>query len=181
MTSQAMPMCGVCAHLHRKSNSRGGLVPWRCDAFPDRIPADILSNKVDHRRPVRGDRGVRWQPYDAAAVTYLRTAILPVFAARYKQEARRLGEEIGEWTEEDEYAATFASAITSGNPDFLPLLAPEDQERVKQEWARQGITPRVPDFSKPTTTEAEQAKQDAQDADTFAALAQEVGALLDAL
>lgn len=32
-----------------------------CDAF-DTIPMDILRNKVDHRQPIKGDRGIQFEP-----------------------------------------------------------------------------------------------------------------------
>jgi hypothetical protein len=32
-----------------------------CAAFPDGIPEDILRNLVDHRNPVKGDHGLRWE------------------------------------------------------------------------------------------------------------------------
>ncbi len=33
-----------------------------CDAFPDQIPLEIWSGKVQHNRPFPGDRGIRFQP-----------------------------------------------------------------------------------------------------------------------
>lgn len=32
-----------------------------CDAF-DEIPMDILRNKVDHRKPIEGDRNIQFEP-----------------------------------------------------------------------------------------------------------------------
>lgn len=32
-----------------------------CDAFPGGISDEILLNEVDHRKPVEGDNGVRWE------------------------------------------------------------------------------------------------------------------------
>ena len=35
-----------------------------CDAFPKRgIPARILADRFDHRRPYPGDHGIRFEPY----------------------------------------------------------------------------------------------------------------------
>lgn len=31
-----------------------------CDAF-DEIPRDVLLNKVDHRKPIKGDRGIQFE------------------------------------------------------------------------------------------------------------------------
>lgn len=35
-----------------------------CDAFPDGVPDAIFDNEVDHRRPVEGDRGLRFVPIE---------------------------------------------------------------------------------------------------------------------
>ena len=32
-----------------------------CNAFPEQIPADILTGKIDHRKPVAGDNGIRFK------------------------------------------------------------------------------------------------------------------------
>jgi hypothetical protein len=33
-----------------------------CQAFPGSIPADIMANRADHRRPFEGDQGLRFRP-----------------------------------------------------------------------------------------------------------------------
>jgi hypothetical protein len=35
---------------------------FRCTAFPDRIPAEIILGTHDHRLPYPGDHGFRWEP-----------------------------------------------------------------------------------------------------------------------
>lgn len=45
-------------------NPAGG---WMCAAFR-RIPIDILSRRVDHRKPIEGDRGVQFEVGDPFAV-----------------------------------------------------------------------------------------------------------------
>ena len=35
----------------------------RCLAF-DRIPAEIVNNQFDHRKPYPGDRGIRFEPQE---------------------------------------------------------------------------------------------------------------------
>jgi len=45
--------CNECKHYR-------GLI--QCDAYPDRIPAAIVTGQVDHRKPYKGDNGIRWEP-----------------------------------------------------------------------------------------------------------------------
>ncbi len=53
--SLEFPQCAMCRHLLTPS------IP-ACKAF-DRIPKEIWSWRVDHRKPVEGDRGIRFDPY----------------------------------------------------------------------------------------------------------------------
>lgn len=48
------PMCASCARLNRASRTLS------CEAYPDGIPDGIVENKVDHRVPQPGDRGLRF-------------------------------------------------------------------------------------------------------------------------
>lgn len=50
-------MCMTCSRL------REGLV---CEAYPDGIPEEILDNRVDHRVPQPGDRGLHYEPQEGA-------------------------------------------------------------------------------------------------------------------
>lgn len=48
--------CTACQHYR----------PWfrgrtTCDAYPDDIPVEILSNRIDHRTPYVGDHGIRFK------------------------------------------------------------------------------------------------------------------------
>jgi hypothetical protein len=70
MTTNLMPMCGYCVHLHTKPGSRRALIPWRCDAFPDGIPAAIIGNEADHRQSVEGDHGIHFEPESARGAAY---------------------------------------------------------------------------------------------------------------
>ena len=45
--------CFLCAHY------QGALT---CEAFPERIPQDVLDGTADHRKPFKGDNGIRWEP-----------------------------------------------------------------------------------------------------------------------
>lgn len=56
-------MCGVCRHM--------APVAWTCTAFPDGIPNALDMAGADHRAPLPGDHGVRFQPVDAAAAQYV--------------------------------------------------------------------------------------------------------------
>lgn len=51
-----LSQCAFCAHLGTEGDSAV------CTAFPAAIPQAILSNLVDHRRPLPGDQGVRFEP-----------------------------------------------------------------------------------------------------------------------
>jgi hypothetical protein len=45
--------CVFCKHKHLGSGT--------CDAFPDGIPAEILTNDADHREYFPGDQGIRYE------------------------------------------------------------------------------------------------------------------------
>jgi hypothetical protein len=49
--------CRACAHYRPAK-------PGACDAFRDRIPVEIISYGADHRGPVEGDGGVRFEQLD---------------------------------------------------------------------------------------------------------------------
>jgi hypothetical protein len=41
-----------------------------CEAFPAGIPDAVYNNAVDHRQPVSGDHGVRWESNGAPFPEY---------------------------------------------------------------------------------------------------------------
>lgn len=45
--------CLLCVHY------RGEI---QCDAFPDRIPEEVMTGEHDHREPYPGDHGIRFEP-----------------------------------------------------------------------------------------------------------------------
>lgn len=49
--------CMSCRHFDAAVKDRDV-----CEAFPEGIPVEILDGSVDHRQPVEGDHGVRWEP-----------------------------------------------------------------------------------------------------------------------
>lgn len=63
MTTGPQSQCGACAHF-RSPFSRpdgdfsGG--PF-CEAFTAGIPDEVFGNQHDHRQPIAGDHGVRWE------------------------------------------------------------------------------------------------------------------------
>lgn len=65
MTSVIPTQCDACVRL-----SKGGAPT--CEAFPDRIPQRMLTQLGDHRRPIEGDHGLRFEqaPGDAAAKAF---------------------------------------------------------------------------------------------------------------
>jgi len=59
--TQPKSQCAACKHFR----SAFSVTPPRetsfCSAFPDGIPDRVYANGVDHRQPVEGDHGVRWE------------------------------------------------------------------------------------------------------------------------
>lgn len=65
MTTGPRPMCMGCRHYHDRNDE--GLT---CDAFPNGIPAPIYMSEHDHRRPFKGDRGIRFDPVTLEAAAW---------------------------------------------------------------------------------------------------------------
>jgi hypothetical protein len=51
------PICNRCAHYIRDIR----LKTVTCEAFPGGIPKAILTGKVDHHKPYKGDRGFQFK------------------------------------------------------------------------------------------------------------------------
>lgn len=63
MTIGPTSQCSTCRHYRSPFSREDG--NWDggpfCDAFPDSIPDEILTNRLDHRQPLPGDHGVQWE------------------------------------------------------------------------------------------------------------------------
>lgn len=68
--TQAKSQCAACVFFE----SAFSVTPFRdnsfCKAFPDGIPDLVYANGVDHRQPVEGDHGVRWESNGDEFPTY---------------------------------------------------------------------------------------------------------------
>lgn len=60
------PICDGCKHYNGDDT---------CKAFPQGIPAVILLSELDHRRPVRGDNGIRFEARSPADAQYADSAL----------------------------------------------------------------------------------------------------------
>ena len=63
-----MSQCGACAHYRSTFSAENvdNLPGPFCVAFPSGIPGEVFGNQLDHRQPVTGDHGVRWESRDGA-------------------------------------------------------------------------------------------------------------------
>lgn len=52
-----IPQCFTCKHLNGY---------WKCAAFAEIAP-EILQNRLDHREPIEGDHGIRYESIDPEA------------------------------------------------------------------------------------------------------------------
>lgn len=52
--------CSACRHF-RSPFDTVGKDDASCAAFTDVIPREVYFNTLDHREPIEGDNGVRWE------------------------------------------------------------------------------------------------------------------------
>jgi len=57
MTIGDEPICIKCTRYHKNDNS-----DFKCDAYPDGIPFEIIMGDVDHHEPYKGDHGLQFKP-----------------------------------------------------------------------------------------------------------------------
>ncbi len=71
MTTGPRSQCSACLHFRSWSQRTDGGDAAFCAAF-DPIPDPILYGALDHRQPIQGDHGVRWesngQPFPEASL-----------------------------------------------------------------------------------------------------------------
>lgn len=53
----AIKLCNKCKHRNKEKGNA-------CAAFPDRIPKDVLFEKLDHHFPIDGDHGIQFEPIE---------------------------------------------------------------------------------------------------------------------
>jgi len=63
MTTGPMSQCATCVHLRSPFDVPAATHPDGpfCAAFPTGIGDRVFRNGADHRQPVDGDHGVRWE------------------------------------------------------------------------------------------------------------------------
>lgn len=71
MTITRRPICTGCERLRVDEG-------MACSAFPEGIPAAILDNETDHRRPVSGDKGIRFMPNTPDDAAYADAVFGPI-------------------------------------------------------------------------------------------------------
>lgn len=82
MTTIRESQCYSCARRWRlidTDDAYAALPTQICEAFPEGIPDAVMQMRVDHRNPIQGDQGLRWEPREGA--TY------PEFALRSDDDA----------------------------------------------------------------------------------------------
>jgi hypothetical protein len=55
-----MPVCLDCRHFREVREDQ----PLTCDAFPDGIPDIVIKGGHEHRTPLPGDHGIRFEPIE---------------------------------------------------------------------------------------------------------------------
>jgi len=84
--TMTLPLCSICKHKHQDSLTFRNSFPT-CDAFPNGIPEVIRKNRIDHRKALAGDNGIR---FELAADSEASRQLLDSFDSLFeKQKGRR--------------------------------------------------------------------------------------------
>lgn len=84
MQSDLTPICFLCVHFDAKS-----ALPFKCQAFPDGIPTEIIANLWDHTDPIAGDNGIQFEPTPQALAEFERSNSQPNKATVIQRLKRR--------------------------------------------------------------------------------------------
>lgn len=78
MTSGPESQCSRCVRFRSPFSGRAaaGVTGPSCDAFQQGIPRRVYGNGLDHRQPIDGDHGLRWE---SAGLPFPESAFLPQF------------------------------------------------------------------------------------------------------
>jgi len=79
-----LPLCSICRYKHKDSLTYRKSFPT-CDAFPNGIPEAVRKNKMDHRKPIAGDSGIR---FELAADTEPMKQLLSSFDSLFQKQSR---------------------------------------------------------------------------------------------
>ena len=98
MYSTLPPLCHACRHLNPEK-------VLSCAAFPDGIPGDILSGKINHVMPVSGDRGTRFERASAGPVYFMTTedSVMCLFQVAFDGACERYVPILDEWEPDNEF------------------------------------------------------------------------------
>lgn len=81
-----LPLCSICRYKHKDSLTYRKRYPT-CDAFPNGIPEAVRKNRMDHRKAIAGDNGIR---FELVADTEQMKLLLTSFDLLFKKQ----GEEV---------------------------------------------------------------------------------------
>lgn len=78
-----LPLCSICRYKHPDTLAYRKSFPT-CDAFPHGIPEPVRKNRIDHRKAVSGDNGLR---FELAADTEPMRQLLSSFDELFKKQS----------------------------------------------------------------------------------------------
>jgi len=80
-----LPLCSICRYKHHDSLTYRKSFPT-CDAFPNGIPEAVRKNRMDHRKPISGDNGIRFElTSDTEAMKHLLNSFDLLFERRVRE------------------------------------------------------------------------------------------------